>query len=137
MASHLPLPSSFFWAAVFASAALYTRQPIIIAYVALTTITLIIILFVLKPIIYRLPLWGVSESPKSAWNLGFRLGHKCSEFSLLIGVLVLTINTGILMSSEANTLIQATTILILLAPSYIVVLNSPTPIAIKAELRHN
>lgn len=101
--------------------------------VALAATTLAVALLVLKPLVYHGLLRGVSESHKLAWNLGFRLGQ-CSEFALLIGVLAM--NTGVL-STEANTLIQATTILTLLASSYIVVLNFPTPIAIKEELRRD
>jgi hypothetical protein len=41
------------------------------------------------------------------------------------------------LSAKANTLIQATTILTLLISSYIVVLNFPTPIAIKEALRRD
>jgi Kef-type K+ transport system membrane component KefB len=101
--------------------------------VALAATVMAVLLLGLKPLAYHLLLRGVSESPKLAWNLGFRLGQ-CSEFALLIGVLALS--NGAL-SSEANTLIQATTILTLLASSYIVVFNFPTPIAIKEELRRD
>jgi len=101
--------------------------------VALAATVMAVLLLGLKPLVYHLLLRGVSESPKLAWNLGFRLGQ-CSEFALLIGVLALS--NGAL-SSEANTLIQATTILTLLASSYIVVFNFPTPIAIKEELRRD
>ncbi len=101
--------------------------------VALAATTLAVALLALKPVVYQVLLRRVSETPKLAWNLGFRLGQ-CSEFALLIGVLA--VNTGLL-STEANTLIQATTILTLLASSYVVVLNFPTPIAIREELRRD
>ncbi len=101
--------------------------------VALAATTMAVVLLALKPLIYNGLLRGVSESPKLAWNLGFRLGQ-CSEFALLIGFVAL--NAGAL-SPEASTLIQATTIVTLLASSYIVVLNFPTPIAISDRLRRD
>jgi Kef-type K+ transport system membrane component KefB len=101
--------------------------------VALAATTMAVVLLALKPLIYNVLLRGVSESPKLAWNLGFRLGQ-CSEFALLIGFVAL--NAGAL-SPEASTLIQATTIVTLLASSYIVVLNFPTPIAISDRLRRD
>lgn len=101
--------------------------------VALGAITLALTLLLLKPAIYHALLRRVSESHSLAWNLGFRLGQ-CSEFALLIGVVAL--ESGLL-SQTAGTLIQATTILTLLASSYIVVMNFPTPIAIKEALRRD
>lgn len=101
--------------------------------VALAASTLAIVLLGLKPVTYHALLRGVSESHSLAWNLGFRLGQ-CSEFALLIGFVAL--GSGLL-SREAATLIQATTILTLLASSYIVVLNFPTPIAISDALRRD
>lgn len=101
--------------------------------VAIAALAMAVTLLAIKPVAYHVLLRGVSESPGLAWNLGFRLGQ-CSEFALLIGVLALS--NGAL-STEANTLIQATTILTLLASSYIVVLRFPTPIAIREELRRD
>lgn len=101
--------------------------------VALAALAMAGLLLALKPVVYHVLLRGVSESPKLGWNLGFRLGQ-CSEFALLIGVVA--VNSGVL-SSGANTLIQATTILTLVASSYIVVLNFPTPIAISDDLRRD
>lgn len=101
--------------------------------IALAAVVLAAALLTAKPIIYHGLLRQVSESHKLAWNLGFRLGQ-CSEFALLIGVVAL--ESGVL-STRGNTLIQATTIITLLASSYIVVLNFPTPIAIKESLRRD
>ena len=101
--------------------------------IALAAVVLAAALLTAKPIIYHGLLRQVSESRKLAWNLGFRLGQ-CSEFALLIGVVAL--ESGVL-STRGNTLIQATTIITLLASSYIVVLNFPTPIAIKESLRRD
>ncbi len=87
----------------------------------------------LKPVVYRWLLKGVSEKRTLAWDLGFRLGQ-ASEFSLLIAYVAIG---GALISEQASLLIQATTIITLLASSYIVVLNYPTPIAISDRLRRD
>lgn len=87
----------------------------------------------LKPVTYRFLLKGVSEKRILAWDLGFRLGQ-ASEFSLLIAYVAVG---SALISESASLLIQATTIITLLASSYIVVLNYPTPIAISDRLRRD
>jgi Kef-type K+ transport system membrane component KefB len=87
----------------------------------------------LKPVVYRFLLKGVSEKRTLAWDLGFRLGQ-ASEFSLLIAYVAIG---SALISEQASLLIQATTIITLLASSYIVVLNYPTPIAISDRLRRD
>ncbi len=87
----------------------------------------------LKPVVYRFLLKGVSEKRSLAWDLGFRLGQ-ASEFSLLIAYVAVG---SALISEQASLLIQATTIITLLASSYIVVLNYPTPIAISDRLRRD
>lgn len=87
----------------------------------------------LKPVTYRWLLKGVSEKRSLAWDLGFRLGQ-ASEFSLLIAYVAAG---AALISEEASLLIQATTIITLLASSYIVVFNYPTPIAISDKLRRD
>ena len=87
----------------------------------------------MKPVVYRFLLKGVSEKRSLAWDLGFRLGQ-ASEFSLLIAYVAVG---SALISEQASLLIQATTIITLLASSYIVVLNYPTPIAISDRLRRD
>ncbi len=87
----------------------------------------------LKPVVYRFLLKGVSEKRRLAWDLGFRLGQ-ASEFSLLIAYVAVG---NALITEQASLLIQATTIITLLASSYIVVLNYPTPIAISDRLRRD
>jgi Kef-type K+ transport system membrane component KefB len=82
----------------------------------------------LKPVVYRFLLKGVSEKRVLAWDLGFRL------FSLLIAYVAIG---SALISEQASLLIQATTIITLLASSYIVVLNYPSPIAISDRLRRD
>jgi Kef-type K+ transport system membrane component KefB len=87
----------------------------------------------LKPVVYRFLLKGVSEKRVLAWDLGFRLGQ-ASEFSLLIAYVAIG---SALISEQASLLIQATTIITLLASSYIVVLNYPSPIAVSDRLRRD
>jgi len=87
----------------------------------------------LKPVVYQWLVRGVFDEPKLAWNLGMRLGQ-CSEFSLLIAFL--GASKGLL-STDAATLIQACTVITLLASSYMVVLRLPTPIAITDALRRD
>ena len=87
----------------------------------------------LKPVVFRFLLKGVSVKRTLAWNLGFRLGQ-ASEFSLLIAYVAVGSS---LISQQASLLIQATTIITLLASSYIVVLNYSTPIAISDRLRRD
>ena len=101
--------------------------------VAAAAVVLALSYLCLKPVVYQMLLRGVSESPKLAWNLGFRLGQ-CSEFALLIAVVAL--ESGRL-SPAAHTLIQATTILTLLISSYLVVTRFPTPIASNDALRRD
>jgi Kef-type K+ transport system membrane component KefB len=87
----------------------------------------------LKPVVYRFLLKGVSEKRALAWDIGFRLGQ-ASEFSLLIAYVAVG---SALISEQASLLIQATTIITLLASSYIVVLNFATPIAVTDRLRRD
>jgi len=91
------------------------------------------LVLLLKPVVYRFLLKGVSEKRELAWDLGFRLGQ-ASEFSLLIAYVAIG---GALISEQASLLIQATTIITFLASSYIVVLNFATPIAVNDRLRRD
>lgn len=102
-------------------------------HVWLPALVLSALVLALKPVTYRFLLKGVSEKRILAWDLGFRLGQ-ASEFSLLIAYVAMG---AFLISEEASLLIQATTIITLLASSYIVVLNYPTPIAISDRLRRD
>jgi Kef-type K+ transport system membrane component KefB len=101
--------------------------------VLLPALVLAALVLVLKPVVYRFLLKGVSEKRILAWDLGFRLGQ-VSEFSLLIAYVAAT---GALISNQASLLIQATTIITFVVSSYIVVLNYPTPIAISDRLRRD
>ncbi|KAA1193510.1 cation:proton antiporter [Pseudohalioglobus sediminis] len=99
----------------------------------LPAVVLAVLVLTLKPVTYRWLFKGMSESSNMAWDLGFRLGQ-ASEFSLLIAYVAVAAG---LISTEASMLVQATTIITLLASSYIVVLNYPTPIAISDRLRRD
>ncbi|MEM1402319.1 MAG: cation:proton antiporter [Pseudomonadota bacterium] len=99
----------------------------------LPALSLAVLVLVMKPVTYRWLLKGVSERRVLAWDLGFRLGQ-ASEFSLLIAYIAIDVA---LISTEASLIIQAATIITLLASSYIVVLNYPTPIAISDRLRRD
>ena len=99
----------------------------------LPALVLATLVLTVKPAAYRWLLKGVSEKRTLAWDLGFRLGQ-ASEFSLLIAYVAAS---AALISEKASLLIQATTIITLVASSYIVVLNYPTPIAISDRLRRD
>ena len=96
-------------------------------------LALALLVLILKPVVYRFLLKGVSERRELAWDLGFRLGQ-ASEFSLLIAYIAL--DAG-LIAVHTSLTIQAATIITLLASSYIVVFNYPTPIAISERLRRD
>ena len=99
---------------------------ILVPALVLTTAVLL-----LKPIIFRLLLGRISESPSTGWEIGFRLGQ-ISEFSLLIAYLAFSAG---LIGTEASHVIQATAILSFLLSTYIVIFNYPSPIAVKDSLR--
>jgi len=100
---------------------------------AVPAIVMATLFLLLKPVVYQWLVRGVFDESKLAWNLGMRLGQ-CSEFSLLIAFL--GASKGLL-SPDAATLIQACTVITLLASSYLVVLRLPTPIAITDTLRRD
>lgn len=99
----------------------------------LPAVAIALLVLGLKPVVYRYLLQGVSERRSLAWNLGFRLGQ-ASEFSLLIAYIAFDVG---LIGMSTSLIIQAATIITLLASSYIVVLNYPTPIAISDRLRRD
>ncbi|MFK7831466.1 MAG: cation:proton antiporter [Congregibacter sp.] len=99
----------------------------------LPTLCFALLVLSMKPLVYGFLLKGMSEKRSLAWDLGFRLGQ-ASEFSLLIAYVAA--DAG-LVGINASLTIQATTIVTLIASSYIVVLNYPTPIAISDRLRRD
>ncbi|MAG43594.1 MAG: sodium:proton antiporter [Oceanospirillaceae bacterium] len=87
----------------------------------------------LKPLTFRVLLGRFSETPKLAWDVGFRLGQ-ISEFSLLV---VFVAIESALLTERASLLVQATAIITFVLSSYIVVFNYPNPIAISDKLRRD
>ena len=87
----------------------------------------------LKPVVYRFILGRVAESPKLAWETGWRLGQM-SEFSLLITFLALrSLDIG----EHVVFMIQLATLITFVGSSSIIVLNFPTPVATKDRLRRD
>ncbi|NRP16068.1 cation:proton antiporter [Marinobacterium sp. xm-a-152] len=103
----------------------------LIGLIIVPALILTIAVLLLKPVIFRLLLGRISESPSTGWEIGFRLGQ-ISEFSLLIAYLAFA--SG-LIGTEASHVIQATAILSFLLSTYIVIFNYPSPIAVKDSLR--
>ncbi|MFT7532757.1 MAG: Kef-type K+ transport system membrane component KefB, partial [Gammaproteobacteria bacterium] len=77
-----------------------------------------------KPVVYKLLLTRLAETPKLAWETGSRLGQ-LSEFSLLF--VFVALESGVV-SKDAASLVQFATILTFVASSYMIVLRYPTPI---------
>ena len=105
----------------------------LITEIAAPALLLAAILLTIKPLSFRVLLRRTLASKRLCWDLGLRLGQ-ISEFSLLIAYLAF--DQGVI-GSSASHLIQATAILSFVVSSYIVVLNCPTPIAIRDELRRD
>jgi len=101
--------------------------------VALASVILAVVVLGVKPVTFRLLLKKFSETPKLAWDVGFRLGQ-ISEFSLLIAFMAVS---GGLLSDKGSLLIQATAIITFVVSSYIVVFNYPNPIAVSEKLRRD
>jgi Kef-type K+ transport system membrane component KefB len=103
----------------------------LIGLILVPALILTLAVLLLKPVIFRLLLGRISESPSTGWEIGFRLGQT-SEFSLLIAYLAFSAD---LIGTEASHVIQATAILSFLLSTYIVIFNYPSPIAVKDSLR--
>jgi Kef-type K+ transport system membrane component KefB len=101
--------------------------------ILLPALALTVAVLALKPVVFRYLLTGISESPDTGWEIGFRLGQ-ISEFSLLIAYLAFA---GGLIGTEASHVIQATAILSFLLSTYVVIFRYPSPIAISDRLRRD
>lgn len=101
--------------------------------VIMPTLVLGVVMLALKPVVYRFAFGRVAETPKLAWETGWRLGQM-SEFSLLITYLALQ-NPSI--GHEAILVIQLATVITFIGSSTIVVLNFPTPVAVSDRLRRD
>ena len=103
------------------------------ATVILPAVVLAAGMLLLKPLVYRGVLGSVAESPKLAWEAGWRLGQM-SEFSLLITFLAVE-NARI--GSQAVYMIQLATLITFVVSSSLVVLRFPTPVAANERLRRD
>ncbi len=101
--------------------------------VIMPTLVLGVVMLALKPVVYRLAFGSVAETPKLAWETGWRLGQM-SEFSLLITFLAMQ-NPAI--GHEVVLMIQIATVITFIGSSTIVVLNFPTPVAVSDRLRRD
>ncbi len=105
----------------------------IVSHVVLPATVLAVVMLGLKPLVYRYALGSVSESPRLAWETGWRLGQM-SEFSLLITFLALR---SLPVGEPVVYMIQFATMLTFVGSSSIVVLNFPTPVAATERLRRH
>ena len=105
----------------------------VIGRVVVPAVFLALVMLVLKPVVFRYALGQVAESPRLAWETGWRLGQM-SEFSLLIAYLAVGV-PGI--GADTIILIQVATVLTFIGSSSIVVLNFPTPVAVSDRLRRD
>ncbi len=101
--------------------------------VLLPAVGLAILMLALKPLVYRYALGQVAESPRLAWETGWRLGQM-SEFSLLVTFMAMQVPA---FSDDVIILIQVATVLTIIGSSSIVVFNFPTPVALNRRLRRD
>ncbi|MFT5208627.1 MAG: Kef-type K+ transport system membrane component KefB [Flavobacterium sp.] len=105
----------------------------LLGHVIVPALVIALVVLALKPIVFRLLLFRISETSQKSWEIGFRLGQ-ISEFSLLIAFIA---TSEAIISLNVSHLIQATAIITFLISSYIVVLRFPTPIAVSEKLRRD
>ena len=101
--------------------------------ILLPTLMLSIAILTLKPLVFRFCLRRIHEMRNIATEVAVRLSQM-SEFSLLIAYVAAQNN---LITHDASSLIQATTIITFIVSSYIVVLFYATPLAVTAKLRRD
>lgn len=90
-------------------------------------------MLILKPYVFKWLLVRAGEHRKLSMEIGTRLGQ-VSEFSLLIAVLAF--ESGYI-RAEASYVIQLATLITFLVSSYLIVMQYPTPIAIRDSLRRD
>ncbi|MDH3281992.1 MAG: cation:proton antiporter, partial [Gammaproteobacteria bacterium] len=117
-----------FFFALGAGVNLSMVSEVIVPALVLTTLVLAI-----KPLAFKHLLIHQAESPRLAWEIGWRLGQM-SEFSLLIALAGLSAG---LITPKAGYLIQLATLLTFVGSSYLIVLRYPTPIAVSERLRRD
>lgn len=101
--------------------------------VIIPAIMLTLISIIIKPVIFSFLFKKAGESSLIAREAGVRLGQT-SEFSLLIGAMAIDTVPQIF-RPQVNYLIQATTMLTIIASCYWVVLRYPTPVSFKNRLQ--
>ena len=99
----------------------------------LPAMALAALMLLAKPLCFRWWLRRAGEPPEFAAQTGVRLGQ-ISEFGLLIAVAALA--NG-LIREPAALLIQLAAVITFVVSSYVIVLNYPTPIAVRDELRQD
>jgi Kef-type K+ transport system membrane component KefB len=90
-------------------------------------------MLLIKPAVFRYTLGALAESPKLAWETGWRLGQM-SEFSLLITFLAMQ---SAFIGQEVVLVVQLATVITFIGSSTIVVLRFPTPVAVSERLRRD
>ena len=90
-----------------------------------------VLVVTLRPIYIRRLVRAMGEEKSFSKEIGFRLGQ-ASEFALIVAVAA---SESGRLSDRVSQLIQLTTILTMIASSYIVVFKYPTPIGTKSELK--
>lgn len=91
------------------------------------------VMLIIKPLVLGGLLYKIAPSRKSAWEIGVRIGQ-ISEFSLLVAYAA---ERNDILTQNAYTLIQLTTIITFIVSSYWVVNVYPNPIAISERLRRD
>jgi Kef-type K+ transport system membrane component KefB len=105
----------------------------VIGRVAIPAMVLALVFLAMKPVVFRYALGQVAESPRLAWETGWRLGQM-SEFSLLIAFLAVGV-PGI--GADTISVIQVSTVLTFIGSSSLIVLRFPTPVAVSDRLRRD
>jgi Kef-type K+ transport system membrane component KefB len=105
----------------------------ILQQVLLPATIMAIVLLLVKPFAFAMPLGWLGEDPARARETGTRLGQ-ISEFSIFIAVLALELGV---ISARASYLIQVSTLITFLVSSWYIVLNYPSPIAVSDKLRRD
>ena len=98
---------------------------------SVVAVLMAVLLVAIKPVVFRALLVFQKEEPRTAWEVGVRLGQ-ASEFSLLV-----TYVAAGLLTAEAAHAIQAATVLTLVLSTYLVIFRYPSPIAVSRALRRD
>ena len=105
----------------------------IIAEIILPASLIAVTAIIVKPAVFKYLFVKAGEEKIISREVGFRLGQ-ISEFSFLIAVLALESS---FIEENTSYLIQLATLITLIVSSYIIVLQFPTPIAVRDKLRRD